>query len=140
MNKTDLALNNLQWLVCHKTKPNQTHRRICLYRLKHGLTIHCFRPSSLCPVIEILSTQAKFLVPSAYYTMINITFTFCTTNVLGCFCVTLAQFEIIKHMFLYLTALHVFQCSFQIPYGVKQYIICQRTNYHDPSNHSRYVS
>ena len=24
MYKEDLALNNLQWLVCHKTKPNQT--------------------------------------------------------------------------------------------------------------------
>ena len=24
MNKPDLALNNLQWLVCHKTKQNQT--------------------------------------------------------------------------------------------------------------------
>ena len=24
MNKPDLALNNLQWLICHKTKPNQT--------------------------------------------------------------------------------------------------------------------
>ena len=23
MCKNDLALNNLQWLVCHKTKPNQ---------------------------------------------------------------------------------------------------------------------
>ena len=22
--KMDLALNNLQWLICHKTKPNQT--------------------------------------------------------------------------------------------------------------------
>ena len=22
--KMDLALNNLQWLMCHKTKPNQT--------------------------------------------------------------------------------------------------------------------
>ena len=21
----DLALNNLQWLICHKTKPNQTY-------------------------------------------------------------------------------------------------------------------
>ena len=21
--KEDLALNNLQWLICHKTKPNQ---------------------------------------------------------------------------------------------------------------------
>ena len=24
MYKQDLALNNLQWLMCHKTKPNQT--------------------------------------------------------------------------------------------------------------------
>ena len=24
MYKPDLALDNLQWLVCHKTKPNQT--------------------------------------------------------------------------------------------------------------------
>ena len=23
--KMDLALNNLQWLICHKTKPNQTN-------------------------------------------------------------------------------------------------------------------
>ena len=23
MHKKDLALNNLQWLICHKTKPNQ---------------------------------------------------------------------------------------------------------------------
>ena len=24
MYKEDLALNNLQWLICHKIKPNQT--------------------------------------------------------------------------------------------------------------------
>ena len=24
MYKKDLVLNNLQWLICHKTKPNQT--------------------------------------------------------------------------------------------------------------------
>ena len=23
MHKEDLVLNNLQWLICHKTKPNQ---------------------------------------------------------------------------------------------------------------------
>ena len=23
MHKKDLALNDLQWLICHKTKPNQ---------------------------------------------------------------------------------------------------------------------
>ena len=25
MHKEDLALNNLQWLICHKTQPNQTY-------------------------------------------------------------------------------------------------------------------
>ena len=24
MNKEDLALNNLQWFICHKTHPNQS--------------------------------------------------------------------------------------------------------------------
>ena len=28
--KMDLALNNLQWLICHKTKPNQTIIRLCV--------------------------------------------------------------------------------------------------------------
>ena len=25
MYEMDLVLNNLPWLICHKTKPNQTH-------------------------------------------------------------------------------------------------------------------
>ena len=34
--KIDLALNNLQWLICHKTKPSQAPSRTILfiYRLK----------------------------------------------------------------------------------------------------------
>ena len=27
MNKKDLALNNLQWLICHKTQPDQNERK-----------------------------------------------------------------------------------------------------------------
>ena len=27
MYKADLALNNLQWLICHKNKPNQVSSR-----------------------------------------------------------------------------------------------------------------
>ena len=30
MYKIVLALNNLQWLICHKTKPNQTETYVCL--------------------------------------------------------------------------------------------------------------
>ena len=32
MNKLDLALNNIQWLICHKTKPNQTKPNLCTLR------------------------------------------------------------------------------------------------------------
>ena len=31
MYKEDLALNNLQWLICHKTKPNQTKPKMFSY-------------------------------------------------------------------------------------------------------------
>ena len=27
MYKEDLALNNLQWLICHKTNPNKNRRK-----------------------------------------------------------------------------------------------------------------
>ena len=36
MNKLDLALNNLQWLICHKTKQKQKqiyHDFVCLTSL-----------------------------------------------------------------------------------------------------------
>ena len=33
----DLALNNLQWLICHKTKPNQTHIPETFTALSAGL-------------------------------------------------------------------------------------------------------
>ena len=35
MYKEDVALNNLKWFICHKTKPNQTqtqtHIYMCMY-------------------------------------------------------------------------------------------------------------
>ena len=41
MYKPDLALINLQWLICHKTKQNQTntYTQICKYRL---MQIHTY--------------------------------------------------------------------------------------------------
>ena len=33
MNKLDLALNNLQWLICHKTKPNEINTVGKLHKL-----------------------------------------------------------------------------------------------------------
>ena len=40
MYKEDLALNNLQWLICHKTKPNQIIYiwYICIKRIWHSIT------------------------------------------------------------------------------------------------------
>ena len=29
MSKDNLAMNNLQWLICHKTKPNKTNFSLC---------------------------------------------------------------------------------------------------------------
>ena len=33
MYKTDLALSNLQWLICHKTKPNQTSQNMLIAQI-----------------------------------------------------------------------------------------------------------
>ena len=40
MYKEDLALNNLQWLICHKTKPQQTNSGhiSCIHAKFHCLT------------------------------------------------------------------------------------------------------
>ena len=44
MYKEDLALNNLQWLICHKTQLNQFNkgirRNVCVYARIYMLT--CF--------------------------------------------------------------------------------------------------
>ena len=42
--KEDLALNNLQWLICHQTKPNQTKSRL-IYTYKQDLALNS--PQSL---------------------------------------------------------------------------------------------
>ena len=44
MYKEDLTLNNLQWLICHKTKPNQTKLNQILLRnaTKSGLFFNIF--------------------------------------------------------------------------------------------------
>ena len=35
MYQEDLALNNLQWLICNKTKPNQTKPNQTKFYLNH---------------------------------------------------------------------------------------------------------
>ena len=41
MNKLDLALNNLQWLICHKTRPD-LHLRGALNGKKYGELLRMF--------------------------------------------------------------------------------------------------
>ena len=48
----DLALNNLQWLMCHKTKPNLVHFR--------GLQI---TSSGMTPSKNFLNTITNFPIP-----------------------------------------------------------------------------
>ena len=50
-----------------------------------------FRPTWPYLIIEVLANQAKFLQPFGYCTVINCTFNFFTTNVLGCFCSIIAH-------------------------------------------------
>ena len=44
MYKEDLVLNNLQWLICLKTQPNQIIyiRYICIKTIRHLLTYNCW--------------------------------------------------------------------------------------------------
>ena len=77
--------------------------------LEHNLGILNFRPTWPCLMVEVLATRVKFLEPFDYYTMINCTFTFCTTNVFGFFRSVMTQFELVKYKFF--TTLHVHICT-----------------------------
>ena len=49
--------------------------------------------------VKVLATQAKFLQPSDYCTVINCAFILFTTNVFDYFHGIMAQFEFAKHNF-----------------------------------------
>ena len=36
MYRQDLALNNLQWLICHKNQPNQTKQNTQVHLYRHA--------------------------------------------------------------------------------------------------------
>ena len=40
MYKEDLTLNNVQWLICHKTQPNQIIYIEYIYMYKEDLTLN----------------------------------------------------------------------------------------------------
>ena len=89
--------------------------RICLYGLEHG-----FRPPLTWLIIAYSSTWAvKFLQPSFYCTVINLTFTFRSTNILGYF-----RGEPSSN-------------SLSIRSRIPQR--SNRTNYHNTTKHNRYA-
>ena len=88
--------------------------QICLYVLEHSFKMHGFRPIWPCLIIEVLTTQAKSLEASGSSTMIKCIFTFYTTNVFSSFHSVMAQFKLVKHMFLNYSTVHIHLCSFQI--------------------------
>ena len=66
---------------------------ICLHSWEHSLRIYCFRPTWPCLIVGVLVTRVKFIELCGQCTL-------CTTNVIGCFCGIMGQFEVVKHKFL----------------------------------------
>ncbi len=58
MYKEDLALNNLQWLICHKTQPNQMIYSIYMYKEDLALNnlkwLICHKTKQNSPNLEII--------------------------------------------------------------------------------------
>ena len=98
---------------------NNIHQ-IYLYGLGHSLRICSYRPTWPCMLVKVLTTQAKFIEPSDYCTVINCAVNFCTTNDFGFFHGIMAQFEFVEHKLLNWTMLYVHLCSFQIKHRVNQ--------------------
>ena len=99
---------------------------ICSPGMEHGLGIHAF--GSIWPglIIKVFAIRENFFSPS----VINCIFIFRTTNIFG----IMAQRELVK------TTLYVHLCGFQIAHKVNQCTMCQRTNYHNTTNHSGYLN
>ena len=83
-------------------------------------------------IVVVLPTRAEFLKLSDYSTLINYTFSFCTTYVFNCFRGVIAKFERVKPKFPKLSS--------HKQRGLKQCSTCQCTNYHDTTNHSWYLA
>ena len=64
----DLALNNLQWLICHKTKPNRNsghffYESEYLALLKHKKEDLCYPDCKKKKNMEINSRNRSLMVP-----------------------------------------------------------------------------
>ena len=73
MYKMDLVLNNLQWLICLKTKPNQTkkkqkkkHNKLTLYQILPGGRLNRYK------TVYINSLRASVVIK--FFIILNINF------------------------------------------------------------------
>ena len=112
-----------------------TTHLVCLYGLDTALESMVSWLSYLFLLIEIFSTRRKF--PELH--LINCTFTLRPSNIYSCFFGVMTQFELVKQEFLNLATLHAQLCSFKITHGMNQWTTCERTNYQDTINHTRYI-
>ena len=58
MHKENLALNNLQWLICYETRPNQIKCELILFYL---------RPTQLKVMLHVLVLPVHGEFPLSYY-------------------------------------------------------------------------
>ena len=61
MHKEDLALNNLQWLMCHKTQLNTLPRKSDLITIKAVLQL------KVIPIILFILTRMMILIQCCLY-------------------------------------------------------------------------
>ena len=82
MYKQDLAFNNQQWLICHKTKPNQSN---LLIPISLSLT-QLFRSLFLCSLLFLLPLlYSHFILP-----LLNTSFFLSFFQFLFCFQLTVS--------------------------------------------------
>ena len=100
--------------------------------LEHSLGIHPFLFAWPCPILE-----PNFF--NHLFTVLWLTASSPSRTTNGCFRVVRTKFELAKHKFAILKYVACSPMQLSKHTGVKQCTTCQRTNYHDISNHSVYL-
>ena len=104
----EMQFGNSRWFCqdCEGNKPQGTLRWwACLILsgcyiqdLPLQLEAHTRFASTAWSTASKCTVLVKFLEQSGYCTVINCTFIFCTTNIFGCFCHIMTQFDLVKHI------------------------------------------
>ena len=63
MYQEELALNNLQWLICHKTQPNQIRYSIYMYKEELALNnLQCLICHKIQPTTIVVCLNGKYFI------------------------------------------------------------------------------